>query len=319
MTVSDQLALFRPEPLEAMPVAPEVTALAARLPPSLRLGTMSWTFPGWIGVLYAPQVKEKQLVVSGLGAYVKHPLLRTVEIDRSYYEPLPVSLYAQYAAQVPDGFRFVVKAHEDCTVTRYPPHARYGAKAGTANPRLLDVAYATEAVVRPCVEGLKEKLGPVVFQFSPFEVKSPKRFAEKLHGFLSRLPKGPLYAVELRNEELLTREYGEALADAGAIHCHNIWGTMPGVLAQRDRLPPATRRVMLARWLGRPGDSYEAAKARYEPFSKLVDEDLPRRAELAQLIRAALDEGAEVYTVANNKAEGSSPESLTRLAWALDL
>lgn len=313
----DQLALFRPGPLPAMPVAPEVAALAARLSPRLRLGTMSWTFPGWIGVLYAPEVKEKQLVAEGLTAYVQHPLLRTVEIDRSYYEPLPAALYARYAAQVPPEFRFVVKAHEDCTVTRFPTHARYGAKAGAVNPRLLDVGYATDAVVGPCVEGLGEKLGPLVFQFSPFEVKSPRRFAEKLFGFLSRLPKGPDYAVELRNEELLTPEYGRALADAGALHCHNLWGTMPPVLAQRERLPRATRRVLLARWLGRPGDSYEAAKARYEPFSKLVDEDLPRRAELAELIRGALAEGAEVFALANNKAEGSSPETLLRLAAAL--
>lgn len=317
--MSDQLALFRPPPLPAMPVPPDVAALAERLSRKLRLGTMSWTFPGWIGVLYGPEVKEKQLTIEGLGAYVRHPLLRTVEIDRSYYEPLPASLYAQYAAQVPDDFRFVVKAHEDCTVTRFPPHARYGTKAGTVNPRLLDVAWATDAVVQPTVEGLGAKLGPLVFQFSPFEVKSPGRFAEKLHDFLSRLPKGPTYAVELRNAELLTSAYGQALAATGAIHCHNIWGTMPGVLAQRERLPPLKRAVLLARWLGRPGDSYEAAKARYEPFSKLVDEDLPRRTELAQLVRLALDEGSEVYVVANNKAEGSSPESLVRLGWAIDL
>jgi uncharacterized protein YecE (DUF72 family) len=94
---------------------------------------------------------------------------------------------------------------------------------------------------------------------------------------------------------------------------------MPSVLAQRERLPPLKRTVLLARWLGRPGDSYEAAKARYEPFSKLVDEDLPRRAELAQLVRIGLQENSEVYVVANNKAEGSSPESLVRLGWALDL
>ena len=315
--MSDQLSFFKPPPLEAMPVAPEVAALAARLPARLRLGTMSWTFPGWIGVLYAPQVKERQLVVEGLSAYVRHPLLRTVEIDRSYYEPLPASLYARYAAQVPADFRFVVKAHEDCTITRYPAHARYGARAGTVNARLLDVAYATDAVVQPCVEGLGAKLGPLVFQFSPFEVKSPRRFAEKLHGFLTRLPRGPDYAVEVRNEELLTVEYGQALADTGALHCHNVWGTMPSVLRQREKLPRATRRLLLARWLGRPGDSYEAAKARYEPFSKLVDEDLQRRGELAQLVREALDEGVEAFVLANNKAEGSSPESLTRLARAI--
>jgi len=36
----------------------------------------------------------------------------------------------------------------------------------------------------------------------------------RLYAFLSALPKGPVYAVELRNAELVTAAYGQALAAA---------------------------------------------------------------------------------------------------------
>ncbi|MFX6450720.1 DUF72 domain-containing protein, partial [Acinetobacter baumannii] len=46
----------------------------------------------------------------GLAAYAAHPLLRTVSLDRNFYRPLTVSQYQRYAEQVPEDFRFVVKA-----------------------------------------------------------------------------------------------------------------------------------------------------------------------------------------------------------------
>ena len=295
----------------------DVVALAARLPPGLWMGGMSWAYPGWIGLVYAPGTKPGRLVREGLAAYSQHPLLRAMEIDRTYYELLPAAKYAELAAQVPDNFRFTAKAHQDCTVVVFPPHSRQGSRAGQRNPRLLDVAYTTDRVVAPFVEGLGAKAGPLLFQFSPFEVRSPGRFAERLHAFLRQLPKGPVYAVELRNPELLTEAYGWALADGGGVHCHNVWGGMPGVLEQRARLPEATRRVLLVRWMGPPGVSYEAAKKRYEPFSRLVDEDPLRRGELVTLAVDALRTGAEAYLMVNNKAEGCAPESIRKLGEAV--
>jgi len=308
--------------VEPAPVPEEVRALAAQLPAGLRMGGQSWVYPGWIGLVYAPGAREAALLGRGLAAYSKHPLMRAMEIDRSYYEPLPAATYAGFAAQVPEGFRFPVKAHQDCTVVTYPAHARYGARAGKRNPRLLDAAYAVDQVVAPFVEGLGAKAGPLLFQFSPTEVRSPQRFAEKLHDFLRKLPKGPLYAVELRNEELLTEAYGRALEDTGAVHCFNIWGRMPGVLEQRELLPAATRRVLVARWLNPPGVTHEGARKKYEPFNRLVEEDPYRRGHLATLALDALREGAEAYVLVNNKAEGCAPESIRKLgemvarAWA---
>ncbi|HVE83991.1 MAG TPA: DUF72 domain-containing protein [Myxococcales bacterium] len=316
-----QLTLFEPgsgaDDLEAAPVAEGVRALAEKLPPQLRMGGQSWVYPGWIGLVYGSTTRPAQLLSRGLTAYSKHPLMRAMEIDRTFYEPIPAATYAEYAAQVPEGFRFPAKAHQDCTVVVYPSHARFGARAGQRNPKLLDAAYAAEQVVAPFVEGLGAKAGPLLFQFSPMEVRSPEKFAEKLHGFLSRLPKGPVYAVELRNEELLTQAYGKALADAGAVHCHNVWGRMPDVLEQRKLLPPETRRVLVARWLAPPGVTHEGARKAYEPFNKLVEEDPYRRGHLATLAADAVREGAEAYVMVNNKAEGCAPESIRKLGEAI--
>lgn len=303
--------------LDATSPNAEHQAIAARLPQRVYLGTMSWSFPGWRGLVYGAGVNPKRLSADGLTAYSKHALLSAVEIDRSYYEPLPESELRAYAAQVPDGFRFVLKAHEECSVRRFPTHARYGRKRGEANGRYLDAAYATDAVVGPARAGLGDKLGTIVFQFPPQEVASPDAFAEELGEFLSKLPKGLPYAVELRNPELLTSAYSAALANTGALHCHNVWGAMPPVLEQARRIPPRARRPLVIRWLLRRGDEYEAAKSRFEPFDRIVEEDAQNRDSIAVLVSKAAQNDVVAFVLINNKAEGCAPESIVHLARAI--
>lgn len=287
---------------------------AAQLPARVRLGTMSWNYPGWRGLVYAADAPQRALSALGLTAYARHPLVRTVEIDRTYYEPLPARDLATYAEQVPDDFRFMVKAHDACVLARFPPHARYGTRAGQPNPLFLDAAHATDAVVGPIVEGLGAKLGVVFFQFPPQDVGTGAGFAARLGAFLARLPRGPTYAVELRNADLVSAAYGDALAAAGAVHVHNVWSSMPPIADQARRLPPATRRPLVVRWLFPRGDSYEEAGARYEPFSRLVDEDAASRAAVADLVARALAHDVPAFVTVDNKAEGCAPESLLRLA-----
>ena len=92
-----------------------LVALAAALPPRLRLGTSSWTYPGWAGLVWDAAYPDALLSKEGLTAYGQHPLMRTVSVDRSFYRPLTQDQYARYAAQVPDDFRFVVKAPSHVT------------------------------------------------------------------------------------------------------------------------------------------------------------------------------------------------------------
>jgi hypothetical protein len=131
------------------------------------------------------------------------------------------------------------------------------------------------------------------------------------------LPRGVQYAVELRNRELLTPAYGAALADVGAVHCHNAWSFMPSVLAQARQLPKETRKPLVLRWLLRRNDRFAAASERYAPFSRIVSEDPETRAEVASLVGKALRHAVPALVLLDNKAEGCAPLSVELLARAL--
>lgn len=306
-------------------VAPAVTdprlkALAACLPPSLRLGTSSWSFPGWEGLVWdesGGKMKETVLSQRGLGAYAAHPLFRAVGVDRSYYAPLSERECRGYAAQVPDDFRFVMKADRALVMPELP-----GGKGSVPvrNDRMLDASHAEAEVIAPAVAGFGSKLGVVVFQFPPLgplrieRMGGPSGLADRLHDFLSSLPIGPEYAVEVRDAALLGEAYASALRNSGASHCFGVHPTMPPVSEQARLIDPAAQRVCLVRWMLNPwtGVSYVEAGERYVPFNRLVDEDERSRRDIVGLVSRA--DQVTRFVVASNNAEGSAPLSIRRLA-----
>lgn len=297
----------------------ELLQLGHALSPLLRIGTMSWSYPGWHGLVYRDRQTERVLAAHGLTAYTEHPLLRTVEIDRSFYAPLAAEVFRDYAAQVPDDFRFVVKAPQECALQAFPEHARYGKRAGQSNPHYLDPVWARQHAIEPLKQGAGGRAGVLLFQFSPeLQREGAPQFADRLRRFLSALPAAPFaYAVELRNRDLMSAEYDAALAATGAIHCHNVWTQMPDILSQARRLSPQTRRPLLIRWLLREGDEHAVANTRCAPFSKLVWPDDENLRRVLRLVRAALQHQVPVFLTLDNKAEGCAPLTAARVARAL--
>jgi len=292
----------------------DLAAVGAALPASIYLGTSSWAFPGWAGLVYAEAMPESLLSKRGLLAYGRHPVFRTVGIDRSFYAPLAEAEYAAYAAQVPDHFRFVTKATNTCT----DAHIRgAGGRIAGDNPRFLYAALVTAQFVGLCSAGLGVKAGPLVFQFSPMgktATAQPGRFADRLHAFLEKLPQGPLYAVELRDRALLTPQLVHALNDTGARYCVGINPRMLGVHEQLEAMYGLAPGPLVARWNLHAGYDYEEARAHYRPFNRLVDEDPQSREALADACVAAAMAAQPAFVTANNKAEGSSPLSMAKLA-----
>jgi uncharacterized protein YecE (DUF72 family) len=318
----DQLALFafepEPEPekkgVGAAAQPEEVEALGRELPRGIYLGGSTWSFPGWAGLVYDRPYSPSKLSHQGLPAYARHPLLRAVGVDRTHYAPVEAVELAQYRESVPEEFRFLVKAHEACTLARFPDHARYGTQRGQENPLFLDPVYATDQVVGPFAEGIGIGGGALLFQFAPQSLGSAGAFAQRLHDFLAALPLGPIYAVELRNRELITAEYGDALAAVGVCHCHNVHPRMPDVRAQA-RLAGTDRGVMtVVRWLLGPGMTYEEAGRRYAPFNRMAAPDLANRRAVADLAREAQAADRPFLCTINNNAEGCAPLSAVELA-----
>ncbi|RNE90543.1 DUF72 domain-containing protein [Marichromatium sp. AB31] len=311
--MTEQLDLF------GAPTAAETVAPAPRsqpeqsLPAGLRLGTSSWSFPGWDGLVYAGAHPSSRLSRHGLGAYAAHPWYRTVGVDSGYHAPLPRARLAGYAEQVPPDFRFLVKAPALIT----DPFERGGGGVPRAtNPGFLDPTRATELAVAPFVEGLGSRAGVLLFQFPPLGralAEQPRRFAEALYRFLHRLPQGPCYAVEVRDRGLLTRDLAEALRHGGARPAHALHPRLPDLAAQQQCFADLPPGPVVIRWMLHAGFGYEAARRRYAPFDRLHDPDPASRAAIARLVRAALGAGESVYVIVNNKAEGCAPLSLEAL------
>ncbi len=318
--------------VELAVIAPDIVELAARLPANLYLGTSSWSFPGWKDLVYSSEASEATLAREGLAAYAQHPLFRSVGVDKTFYRPAPRVEFERMAAQVPAAFRFLVKMWRGTVEhgVRAPGQVRPVAdgesthdapRAVTALDAFLDPRVAEFECVRPAIEGLGDKAGPLLFQFPPMRFaggRAQRGFLAQLAAFLAALPKGPLYAIELRNRTLLAPDcaprLAALLAENNAVPCLTVHPSMPTVHAQARALLLDHTRPLVMRWMLRGNHAYGEAKNLYEPFDALVEPDDASRDALAHLARGALAAGLGVWIITNNKAEGSSPRSVERLA-----
>jgi uncharacterized protein YecE (DUF72 family) len=293
--------------------SPELLQVAKRLPKGLHLGTSSLSFPGWAGIVYAQQYRVSALARYGLRAYAQHPLLNALNVDSTFYRPPSIIQLTQQAAEVPENFRFVVKAYTGLTTAPDTPRAQQRG----IDPVFLDPSFAERIVVVPLIEALGSKLGAVLFQFSPLGLRYPRdreAFVARLGKFLTALPRGPVYAVELRDPEVLGARYEDALAAAGAVHCSSVHSRMPSVDSQAlDRgVGP-----IIIRWMLQPGDDYQRAAARFAPFNRIAEPDKLSRSRIAALVKRGLSAGRDVYVMAANNAEGCAPLTLQELAMAV--
>lgn len=318
--MSRQLALFDatppggpdPDAVRLARVHAEAAALAARLPADVRFGTSSWSFPGWQGLVYASGSSQGTLAREGLREYARHPLLRTVGIDRSYYAPIPVDDLRAYAGQLPAGFPCCLKA--PAAVTAFA----LGAPGRQApNPDFLSVDRLVADLLAPCAAALGPCTGPIILEFPPFPRShrlEPAAFHDRLDRFLGVLPRGFEYAVELRDPRLLTPAYRDLIARHGVAHTYNYWSAMPMPGEQAGVVPPEDGPFTVVRLLLKPGTWYEDQRDRFKPFDRLVEPDEAMRADVLSVAKRALARGRRVFVLVNNKAEGSSPLTVMALA-----
>lgn len=328
--VPDQVGLFDegsaaalPGIVQLAPADPELLALAAccreRFGDRLRLGTSSWSFPGWGALVWAREHSVQTLAQHGLPAYARHPLFGCVSLDRSFYRPLDAATYAGYAAQVPSGFRFMVKAASlvcDAVVRDAPQTDQ-----PQPNPLFLDPQVALHDCVLPAVQGLGTTLGAIVFQLSPL----PPRWLDAHDELIDRLdalwraitpglPEGVHAALEVRDADLLTPALAASLKAHGVRYCVGLHDRMPSIDEQLSMLRATWPGDLLCRWNLQRGLKYDAARNLFAPFDRLQAPDAATREELARVIAATLAAGYRAFVTISNKAEGSAPLSVIELA-----
>lgn len=300
-----------------------LSEIASALPPNLYLGTSSWNYPGWAGLVWDREYDESKLSRYGLPAYAQHPLFRAVGIDRTFYKPLSAAQFAMYAAQVPADFRFVVKAPSLITDALLRDEDGRGRRI---NELFLDPVMTARDFIEPALAGLGSKLGALVFQISPLPyawLSQMPAVIARLHALLRSLPDlrdgAPdcAVAVEVRDPQWLTPEFVAALRDTGATYCMGLHAKMPRIAEQLPVLRALWPGPLVCRWNLNPlhgAYGYEDAERQYDPYDRIQDADVETRDALARVIAGTVGAGQKAYVTLSNKAEGCSPLSIVELA-----
>lgn len=181
----------------------------------VRIGISGWAYPPWRGNFYPPGLPQKHEL-----AYASRRF-SALEINGTFYSLQKPKSFESWYAQTPPGFVFAMKGHKRIT------HER----------RLKDVAAPLSNFCASGPLALREKLGPVLWQFPPF-----MRFdAGRFRAFFELLPrdtaemarlaenhepwmkgraeteadaKRPVrHAVEFRHESFMTEEFVELLRE----------------------------------------------------------------------------------------------------------
>jgi len=167
----------------------------------IRVGIGGWTYEPWRGSFYPAGLTQKREL-----EYASRKLT-SIEINGTFYGTQRATSFEKWHDETPDDFVFSLKA------PRFATHRRVLAEAGDSIERFF-----TSGVL-----ALKDKLGPINWQFAP-----TKQFdAEDFDAFLRLLPKqidgrAIRHAVEVRHESFrhpefvsLVREHGIAVVVAG--------------------------------------------------------------------------------------------------------
>jgi len=286
------------------------------------IGTSSWKYPGWRGMvydesryLYRGKFAKSRFEERCLAEYAE--VFKTVCVDAAYYT-FPSRQYLQgLAAQVPQDFRFGFKVTDAITVKRFPNLPRFGARKGTVNENFLNADVFASRFLEPC-EAIRSQVGILMFEFSRFhraDYQDLREFISDLDTFLSKLPKEWPYGIEMRNDIWLGPEYLDCLARHEVAHVYNSWTDMPTV-SEQLALPGSRTNpgLVAARFLLTPGKTYEHTIQDFEPFDSLKKTDENARSAAATII----DEGARTpsrytYVFVNNRLEGCAPRTIQAL------
>ena len=282
-------------------------------------GSSSWKYPGWKGQIYNRRYPSKKTFNQEcLTEYSE--IFPTVCADFALYDFPNADKMHIIHDQTTDDFKVSLKVTDRITIKRYPNLPRHGPNAGNENPDFLNIELFEDAFLRP-IEALKKRRGVIIFEFSTFHPNSGvayETYETLIDDFLSRLPKGYEYAIELRNNDFLTAEYLEMLKSHGVAHVLNNWTRMPPIIDQIQLAGILTGKFSIARGLLKPGRAYQEAVELFEPYDRIKEENHRLRLGLAEAANRCLTEGKTLYAYVNNRAEGNSPKTIEAILDILD-
>jgi uncharacterized protein YecE (DUF72 family) len=259
---------------------------------SIRLGTSAFTAAGWPGTFYPDDLPAAEYLTH----YAKQ--FDTVEVDSTFYRIPSAAMVRNWYARTPDGFLFAAKATQSIT------HEKVLLDCKDELKEFLNVMGA-----------LKEKLGPILFQFPYFNRQAFAKvddFLARLAPFLEQLPRGQNFAVEFRNKNWLVPAFLELLKKRNVALALIDHPWMPRPTEILARMDPITSDFTYIRWLG----DRKGIEKQTKTWDRVI---VNRKRELEEWVEACRkfnQRHIAIFAFANNHYAGHAPATL-RLFWEL--
>jgi uncharacterized protein YecE (DUF72 family) len=303
-------------------IRPLLAGLVSRA--NLYIGTSSWKFPDWCGLLYDEELylhnrrfSKARFERECLAEYSQ--VFPTVCVDSTWYRYPKPAYIADLMREVPPGFRFSFKVPDDLTLKTFPVVPGFGRRAGQSNPDFLSVAMCRHGFLRK-IEPYRDRNGLILFEFTHFhpeEFKTGREFAAQLDQFLSEMPEGWQFGVEIRNRNLLHPDYLAMLHRHGVAHVYNQWTHMPPITEQMEICPPESQPFIAARFLLPPDRPHAWAKEHLTAYSRIYEIDPSAReaaqALVAHLLRRPATAESASYLYFGNELEGCALHTIADL------
>ncbi len=318
-----QLRLFDSDdrPAQARRLAAKLQNLAER---NVFFGTSSWKYEGWLGDIYTKdryvergRFSQKKFESECLREYAE--TFPVVGGDFSFYQFPSPAYWKKLFDETPPTLKFGLKVPEEITVPRWPGHARYGTRAGTANQGFLDHRVFHELFTWP-LEHYRDRVAVMIFEFGTFAKSTfakPADFMARLDPFLGSVSRHFRYSVEIRNPEYLGPDYFSLLNSHNTAHDFNSWTRMPELLDQIAMPGSFTADFTVVRALLKRGRTYEQAVKTFEPYKLVQDPNSGVREALRQIADRAWKTRQPAYVFVNNRLEGNAPGTIEAVADSL--
>lgn len=283
----------------------------------LRIGTCSWKYGSWKGLVY--DVDKSYNAHDYLEDYARY--FNTVEIDQWFWSlfgagaklPNPTDV-ERYADSVPDDFHFTVKAPNSITLTHYYAKQAKGSEhlANKPNPHFLDIGLLSRFV--DILEPIHDKLGPIMFQFEYLNknrMPSCQAFLDRLGPFFEKAPTGFSYAVEIRNPKYLDEDLVRFLRsrDVALVLLEGYY--MPHIWDITRRLDTRTAPSSIIRLHG--PDRAKIEEQTGSIWDRIVAPKNEGLKAVAAMVQDNLDADVDTYVNVNNHYEGCAPLTIERL------
>ena len=277
----------------------------------LRIGTCSWKYPSWKGLVYSAEKK-----INFLEEFSRR--YDTVEIDQWFWSlfgedkvqlPKPATV-EEYLSSIPADFKFTIKAPNSVTLTHFYRHLTGGKMI--RNPYFFSIPLFEEFL--ELIDPLKDHLGLIMLQFEYLnrqKISGIGEFLDRLSGFLRQLPAWVPIAIETRNPQFFSSDYFAFLEDKGLSHVFIQGYYMPEISEIYKKFSAAIVNPVVIRLHGYERDEIE--KKTHKIYNTIVapkDEELPGVIEMIQDLRSR---GLQVYLNVNNHYEGSAPLSIEKI------